>query len=326
MCGTCHDVSNPAFSNDGSGNYPPNTLNEASPSLDPADAYPVERTYSEWLNSDYNTPQGVFAPQFGGNKSFVSTCQDCHMRDVTGAGCNPSFFPEAPIRDDLPLHDMTGGNTWVPTLIRLLYPGEVSQAAADSVVARARYMLQLGGLDMNDEHETTADTAFLMEQIELREEMDQCRSCQDPMRCCDHVTGKLDQRSREYAAAFESLYEQGKFEEARQISKKMQFVARILDQIDDYQFELEEQLRQKKVQLVVDDSARQWLAENGYDPLMGARPMARVIQDEIKQVLADELLFGELTNGGRVKIDIRDDKLHCKVVKDNKQKERASVN
>jgi molecular chaperone HscB len=109
-------------------------------------------------------------------------------------------------------------------------------------VQRARYMLELGGLDMRDDHETTSDTAFLMEQMEMREEMDQCRSCQDPMRCCDHITGKLDQRSREYAAAFETLYQQGKLEEARQVSKKMQFVARILDQIDDYQFELEEQL------------------------------------------------------------------------------------
>jgi len=111
-----------------------------------------------------------------------------------------------------------------------------------SPVKRARYMLQIGGLDMNDEHETTADTAFLMEQIELREEMDQCKSCQDPMRCCDHVTGKLDQRSKEYANSFETLYQQGELEQARQVSRKMQFVERILEQVDDYQLELEDQL------------------------------------------------------------------------------------
>ena len=59
---------------------------------------------------------------------------------------------------------------------------------------------------------------------------------------------------------------------------------------------------------------------------MGARPMARVIQDEIKQVLADELLFGELTSGGRVKIDVRDGGLHCQVVNSRKAKEEeASV-
>ena len=109
-------------------------------------------------------------------------------------------------------------------------------------VKRARYMLEIAGLDMENDHETTSDTAFLMEQIELREEMDQCRSCQDPMRCCDHVTGKLDQRSREYSNQFETLYQQKKLEEARQVSKKMQFVERILEQVDDYQLELEDQL------------------------------------------------------------------------------------
>jgi len=103
-------------------------------------------------------------------------------------------------------------------------------------------MHEVGGLELNDDHETTSDTAFLMEQIELREEMDQCRSCQDPMRCCDHITGKLDQRSKEYAGEFESLYELGKLEDARQVSKKMQFVERILEQIDDYQIKLEDDL------------------------------------------------------------------------------------
>jgi molecular chaperone HscB len=109
-------------------------------------------------------------------------------------------------------------------------------------VKRARYMLEVGGLPMNDDHETTADTAFLMEQIELREEMDQCRTCKDPMRSCDHITGKLVQRSKEYSADFESFYEQGSLEDARQVSKKMQFVQRILEQIDEYQLELEEDL------------------------------------------------------------------------------------
>lgn len=110
-------------------------------------------------------------------------------------------------------------------------------------VKRARYMLTVGGLELNDDHETTSDTVFLMEQIELREEMDQCRSCKDPMRCCDHITGKLDKRSKEFSDSFESLFQQGKLEEARQVSKKMQFVQRILEQIDDYQLELEEQLQ-----------------------------------------------------------------------------------
>jgi len=75
----------------------------------------------------------------------------------------------------------------------------------------------------------------------------------------------------------------------------------------------------------VTDVARRWLAEKGYDPKMGARPMARVIQDEIKQVLANELLFGELTHGGRVKIDIRDGNLHCQVIDTKKSKEEVAV-
>ena len=77
--------------------------------------------------------------------------------------------------------------------------------------------------------------------------------------------------------------------------------------------------------MTVSDAARRWLADKGYDPRMGARPMARVIQDEIKQVLADELLFGKLTSGGRVKIDVKNDSLHCQVLKTSKRKEGASV-
>jgi ATP-dependent Clp protease ATP-binding subunit ClpA len=85
----------------------------------------------------------------------------------------------------------------------------------------------------------------------------------------------------------------------------------ILNVVDKFLIELESQLEAKKVSMSVSDKARHWLAEKGYDPIMGARPMARVIQDEIKQVLADELLFGDLTDGGHVKIDVEDNKLVC---------------
>jgi hypothetical protein len=61
------------------------------------------------------------------------------MRDVTGQGCN---FPDAPVRDDLPLHDITGGSTWFPALLDSLYPGEVNAAALQAGIERARYMLQ----------------------------------------------------------------------------------------------------------------------------------------------------------------------------------------
>ena len=64
------------------------------------------------------------------------------------------------------------------------------------------------------------------------------------------------------------------------------------------------QLEQKGVTLVIDDAAKSWLATKGYDPKMGARPMARLIQDLIRKSLADELLFGRLANGGKVTIDL----------------------
>ena len=62
--------------------------------------------------------------------------------------------------------------------------------------------------------------------------------------------------------------------------------------VDKLLVEVEAQLEQKGVQLHVDDAARDWIAERGYDPKMGARPMARVIQEHIKRPLAEELLFG----------------------------------
>ncbi|NNJ92287.1 MAG: ATP-dependent Clp protease ATP-binding subunit ClpA [Gammaproteobacteria bacterium] len=72
--------------------------------------------------------------------------------------------------------------------------------------------------------------------------------------------------------------------------------------VDKFLFELEEQLHEKKVTLSIDENVRQWLARQGYDAQMGARPMARLIQDEIKKPLAEELLFGSLEEGGSVHV------------------------
>ncbi len=68
--------------------------------------------------------------------------------------------------------------------------------------------------------------------------------------------------------------------------------------------DLRHQLAQKRVTMDVTDAARAWLAERGYDAKMGARPMARLIQDRVKRPLADELLFGKLANGGHVQVDV----------------------
>ena len=83
----------------------------------------------------------------------------------------------------------------------------------------------------------------------------------------------------------------------------------ILRVVDKFLIELETQLHEKDVALSATPTARDWLAAHGFDPLMGARPMARVIQDKIKRPLADELLFGKLVNGGKVTIDVKDDEL-----------------
>ncbi|MCC1497784.1 ATP-dependent Clp protease ATP-binding subunit ClpA [Alcanivorax sp. 1008] len=89
----------------------------------------------------------------------------------------------------------------------------------------------------------------------------------------------------------------------------------ILSVVDKFLVELQAQLDERGVVLEVDASARAWLAEHGYDVAMGARPMARLIQDQVKKPLAEKLLFGELSeHGGRVRVTMQDDKLVLTVV------------
>lgn len=83
----------------------------------------------------------------------------------------------------------------------------------------------------------------------------------------------------------------------------------ILRVVDKFLMQLEEQLHEKKVDPLFTDALKDYLAENGFDPLMGARPMARLIQDTIRSALADELLFGKLANGGKVTVDVKDGKV-----------------
>ncbi|NNE06874.1 MAG: ATP-dependent Clp protease ATP-binding subunit ClpA [Xanthomonadales bacterium] len=81
----------------------------------------------------------------------------------------------------------------------------------------------------------------------------------------------------------------------------------VLMVVDKFILELEAQLNQKNVDLSVSTAAREWLAHKGFDPQMGARPMKRVIQEQIKRALADDLLFGELAEGGEVAVDVAED-------------------
>ncbi|MDQ6627438.1 MAG: ATP-dependent Clp protease ATP-binding subunit ClpA [Pseudomonadota bacterium] len=78
----------------------------------------------------------------------------------------------------------------------------------------------------------------------------------------------------------------------------------ILRVVDKFLLQLEGQLAEKKVEVTFTDSLRQQLAKKGFDPLMGARPMQRLIQDTIRRALADELLFGRLVDGGRLTVDV----------------------
>jgi ATP-dependent Clp protease ATP-binding subunit ClpA len=79
--------------------------------------------------------------------------------------------------------------------------------------------------------------------------------------------------------------------------------------VDKFVMQLEAQLADRQVTIELTDAAREWLAKKGYDPLYGARPLARIIQEHIKKPLAEELLFGKLEKGGVVRVDVKDGKL-----------------
>jgi hypothetical protein len=148
ICGTCHNVSNPVFERDGTNaEYVANDWDAPATNFSPEILMPVERTYSEWLHSAYNSSNGVYAPQFAGNKSdgMVSTCQDCHMPDILGHGADTNLYPVA-LREDLPLHDMAGGSSWLirimPTLSNFPYSvGSPEAVAMSNGAHRAEYML-----------------------------------------------------------------------------------------------------------------------------------------------------------------------------------------
>src|SRR5688500_9468131 len=78
----------------------------------------------------------------------------------------------------------------------------------------------------------------------------------------------------------------------------------IMRVVEKFLMQLDEQLAEKKVEAAFTQALKEHLAKKGFDPLMGARPMARLIQDTIRRALADELLFGKLQHGGKVTIDL----------------------
>jgi len=85
--------------------------------------------------------------------------------------------------------------------------------------------------------------------------------------------------------------------------------------VDKFLVELQVQLDDKRVTLHVDDSARDWFVEHGYSETMGARPMGRLIQDKLKKALAEEILFGELVDGGEVQVSILNDEVKLQITR-----------
>jgi ATP-dependent Clp protease ATP-binding subunit ClpA len=97
----------------------------------------------------------------------------------------------------------------------------------------------------------------------------------------------------------------------------------ILHVVDKFLTELESQLNEKNVTMEVDEEAREWLGRHGHDPLMGARPMSRLIQEKLKRLLAEELLFGRLEHGGDVLVTVKDDELAIEIRTESKTPARA---
>ena len=96
----------------------------------------------------------------------------------------------------------------------------------------------------------------------------------------------------------------------------------ILKVVDKFLIQLENQLHDKKVDATFTPKLKEFLAQKGFDPQMGARPMSRLIQDTVRKALADELLFGKLINGGEIEIDISDEE---KIILNFTSKEKMPV-
>jgi hypothetical protein len=142
MCATCHDVSNPLFERTSGGTYVLGPLDQRHSTAHRADMFPVERTYSEWAASAFAQGPIDMEGRFGGNKLEVSSCQDCHMPDVSGHGARPALG--AVHREDVPAHQFAGANSWVLRAVMEQY-GEESGLTEESVSAseaRTRSMME----------------------------------------------------------------------------------------------------------------------------------------------------------------------------------------
>ena len=143
LCATCHEVSNPTLVRQPDDSYQLGALSAPHPTQDKLQEFPIERTYSEWSKSAFAQGPIEMNGRFGGNKTAVSTCQDCHLPDTTGTACQPVLG--GAIRTDLPLHDFNGSNSWVLDAVRNLYPDSqtgLTTASVSAAHARTQTMMQ----------------------------------------------------------------------------------------------------------------------------------------------------------------------------------------
>lgn len=159
MCGSCHDVSNPVYERQPDGTYALGALDQAHATLDPHDMMPEQRTYSEWLHSDFAKGGVEFEDgRFGGNHptGIMQSCQDCHMPKKDTGGCSFWEFDPFFARPDMPMHHFAGANTWVLGAIKDHYGEDVNltdESVADAM-ARTEDMLRAASdMELNVEND-----------------------------------------------------------------------------------------------------------------------------------------------------------------------------
>lgn len=141
MCASCHDVSNPIFTAQPDGTYTLNDLDAAHPTGNVYETFPEQRTYSEWLMSDFAQGPIAIGDRYETQLNEVSSCQDCHMPELESPAC---LFEDA--RPDYSNHSFTGANNWVLNAIRNLNPNDfvtgLLPELVDQQIARTEEMMR----------------------------------------------------------------------------------------------------------------------------------------------------------------------------------------
>ncbi|MEX0877015.1 MAG: GC-type dockerin domain-anchored protein [Phycisphaerales bacterium] len=132
MCASCHDVSNPMYTAQPDGTYTLNDLDSPHPTGDVYDTFPEQRTYSEWLMSDFAKGPVAIGDRYETTLDSVSSCQDCHMPEAEAAACR---FEES--RPDYSTHSFSGANNWVLKAIRNIHPNDFVTGLLPELVDQA---------------------------------------------------------------------------------------------------------------------------------------------------------------------------------------------